>query len=247
MRRVWWIAILVIASGFQAAAGRADDTGAVGARLQKMLGGFGRQAPPAQYAQMKEALAASPALVRQLNALAQAGRLDGFNILPREYIRKFDATIRNGRFVFTPDFLPRVATRAIVPVVQAGDPLPNNLVFVLGGLAAYLRLPKPSLKLDLSGYITAWRRTNARAFIDGWNDVVDAATRENGDRPLATPQCESLLSNLRYRQVFAQATMDKKITYTDTGTIEPTAQNIDALGEAIGSMKVLDFGYVLGE
>ncbi|CAN5751933.1 hypothetical protein BH11PSE3_BH11PSE3_23920 [soil metagenome] len=212
--------------------------------LQEIVEGFGRHATLAQQRQFAEALAASPALARQLTAAAEAGRLVAIDVVPAQSLpnKPFLATIDRGRILFVPDFLDRVATRRLSGIVQRDDILPNNLVFVLGCLVSQLQGPAVPPTTDMQIFIQANIARDARAFIQGWNDVVDAAERENGDRYLSAPQQLSLLENLRYRSVFLDRAGRRIVPWTSSGAIDPTDQIVATLVEALRHSNLLDFG-----
>ena len=62
-------------------------------------------------------------------------------------------------------------------MVYPGDILPNNTVFALGHLAYHLGAA-PTDPRGSQGYVVQKLVEQAAAFIQGWNDVVDAAQRE---------------------------------------------------------------------
>ena len=86
---------------------------------------------------------------------------------------------------------------------------------------------------------------DARAFIQGWNDVIEAATRENG-KPLTAHQQARVLLNLRYRAVFLAPLSERRIAATPSGTIEPTDRHVLAIVQRLGEMNVLDIGIAIG-
>lgn len=244
MRQANWTAAFAIALGFclAGAAAHADS----GRRLQAILDAFARQTAPGQFKQVGDALVASPALTAQLNGLAEAGRFTAIDLSSQQQGGTFKATIQRGHIVLAPAFLAQVATRRIHDVVHEGDLLPNNLVFVLGGLAAHLASPPLAMGPDVQAFIRAATRKDARAFVQGWNDVMDAAMKENGGRQPTPQQFASLILNLRYRVVFINPTVHEKIKWTDAGTLEPDEQTISAIARGLEKMQLLDFGVAPG-
>lgn len=213
-------------------------------QLQEILDAFARHATVAQQQKLAEALAASPALARQFNSAAEARQLTAIAVLPAQDLpnKPFLATVDRGRIVFGPDFLDRVVTRRLSGIVQRTDILPNNLVFVLGSLVWHLQRPAVPPTTDMQTFIQTNIAKDARAFIQGWNDVVDAAEQENGDRYLTAPQQLSLLENLRYRSVFLDRAGRRIVAWTSSGAIDPTDQNVAQLAESLRYSNLLDFG-----
>lgn len=80
--------------------------------------------------------------------------------------------------------------------------LPNNLVFVLGAFAFHLQVPPSLPPTNVAQFVQAQVERDASAFLEGWNDVVEAAAHDNGNKPLTVPQFSSMMLNLRYRAVF---------------------------------------------
>lgn len=225
------------------AKGDAPATAVNGHRLQSIVDTLAHNSSLQQHKQLGDALGASGALAGQLNAAAESGRLTGIEISAQRPGNGFSATILDKHIVLAADFLPQLGKQRTYDVVLPDDILPDNLVFVLGAFASWLAAPPVSSDLDLQSYITASLNRNARGFIQGWNDVVDAAVKQNGKRPLSMPQAASLMMNLRYRVVFTNATASNAIKWSPTGTIDPTDQNIAAVADGLRKMKLLDFGH----
>jgi hypothetical protein len=221
----------------------ATGTTVNGHRLQSIVDALAHDSSLQQHKQFGDALGASGALAGQLNAAAEAGRLTGIEISAERPSNQFAATILDKHIVLAADFLPQLGKQRTYDVVLPDDILPDNLVFVLGAFASWLVAPPVSPDLDLQSYTTASLNRNARGFIQGWNDVVDAAVRQNGKRPLSMPQAASLMMNLRYRVVFTNPTASNAIKWSPTGTIDPTEQNIAAVADGLRKLKLLDFGH----
>jgi len=225
------------------ARGDAPATAVNGHRLQSIVDGLVQHSSVQQYKQFGDALAASGSLAGQLNAAAESGRLTGIEISAQRPSGRFAATILERRIVLAADFLPQLGKQRYYDVVMPDDILPDNLVFVLGAFASWLVAPPVSVDLAQDSFITASMRRDARGFIQGWNDVMDAAVRQNGKRPLSMPQFGTLIMNLRYRVVFTNATAADAIKWSPAGTIDPTDQNIAAVAAGVRKMKLLDFGH----
>ena len=155
----------------------------------------------------------------------------------------FRATIEQGWIVFAADFLPKMAPLRLQHIVRATDIVPDNLVFVLGAFAFHLLSPPGARPATREEFIQAAMECDARAFLNGWNDVVDWATRGNLDRLLSIEQSSSLLLNLRYRAVFiGNQNTFKKLDWSGGGRLEPTARNVAAVADGLHKMTLLDFG-----
>lgn len=74
------------------------------------------------------------------------------------------------------------------------------------------------------------------------NDVVEAALRDNGNKPLTARQSGSLMLNLRYRAAFIGNDTMKKLEWSNTGRIEPKTRNVAAVAEGLQKLALLDFG-----
>ena len=221
-------------------------------RLQAMLESFRGHSTPDQYNELVEAVTASPMLARQLGDLAQAGRLSGFEIATpqRKQTSPFATTIDHGKIVFAGDFLAKVVRKQLFDVVYPDRILPDNLVFVLGSLAFHLQNAGAQVQAtpsNMASFVKAHIEQDTRSFIQGWNDVVDAAVRENRDKPLTVQQQGMLILNFRYRAVLVDKDNQHKIAWSPSGAIEPTGQNVAALLEIVSRSRLLDFGVGLGE
>ncbi|WP_145729513.1 hypothetical protein [Nitrospirillum pindoramense] len=230
-------------------AGMAALAVSLSAPLQALLDEFAKQAPPQQTAQVMEAITASPSLAAELSALAADGLLKGFGIDTAGRLNKFEAGVREGKILFTPTFLGDVASTRPFDVVEADSIRPNNTTFVLGHLAAHTKIPSPEPRApdgtarDLPTFIMLKMTDEATADLQGWNDMVEAAQVANGGKALTVPQVGYLMMSLRYRAVFfnAMRSQDRKITFAPDGRIDPTPENILALGAALTKTNVFDF------
>ncbi len=235
--------VLAVLAGMAVALAAAPD-GRAQQRLQEVVAAFDQQGTAAQRKQLGEAMAASPALAQRLEAAADAGHFTAIEIVPGQKLPNtpFLATIDHGRILLSADFLDRVATRRLSDVVQRDDVLPNNLVFVLGSLLSHLQAPAATPPSDMQAFIKAKIEKDARAFIQGWNDVVDAAEKANGNRYLTQQQQGSLLANLRYRTVFVGRDGRRIVPWTSSGVIDPADRNVALLAESLQRGNLLDFG-----
>ncbi|MDE1147508.1 MAG: hypothetical protein PW843_12975 [Azospirillaceae bacterium] len=217
------------------------------APLQEELDDFAAHADATQYRQVADAITGSPALTAELNALAEAGTLKGFEIDATGKPNPFAAMARDGKIIFMPVFLVNVAQAQPFDARQTDSIPPNTMTFVLGHLAAHIRTPSPMpngpTANDLKTFIQMKMVDEATADIAGWNDMVDAAQVANGGKPLTVQQGAYLLTSLRYRAVFFNALRetDDKLSIANAGYIEPTPENIAALGNALKKTNLFDF------
>jgi hypothetical protein len=156
---------------------------------------------------------------------------------------------RDGKMVFMPVFLQNVAANQPWDVRQPDSIAPNNMVFVLGHLAAHIKAPPPVPKegrgdlLSMGSSLFDRLAGESSADIQGWNDVVDAATQQNGGKPPTGQQTAYLLMSLRYRAVFFNSLKNakQKVAVAPSGRIEPTQDNINALMAALAITNLFDF------
>ena len=119
--------------------------------------------------------------------------------------------------------------------------LPNNTVFVLGHLAYHLRDAQyveqaAHRAANEDEFLTEVMRNEAAAFIQGWNDVVNAATVANGNKPLSSGRAGELMINLLYRSAFIGAMNAKdipKLDFSKGGRIEASDRNLSAMAAAL--------------
>ena len=216
--------------------------------LQPMLDTFARGATPDQSRQLNEAVMASPTLADQLNALAASGKFKGFAIATPQTRPNspFATNGVQGRIVFGPGFLEQVAKKRLFDVVHADDVLPNNLVFVLGSLAFQLGAKQPVMTGDMGSFMKAALDRDARSFLHGWNDMAEAAARDNG-KPLTIGQIGNMMLNFRYRGPFITAMRGNKLSINSLGMIEPNEQNVTIMVEVLKQTQLLDFGTPPGQ
>jgi hypothetical protein len=240
--------------------------------LHSLLDELKARATSAQYAMFADAVGASPALTNQLNDLASSGLLTAFRIddgmPPPGRGRPFSARLDGSAWVFTSAFVLQQAKVRLYDVVQPDDVLADNMVFALGHLAfkastaASVLASEQSLQAQFRASQQAGRGTlssmtadtfirasvqthtqdDAGAFIQAWDDTLDAAVRENGGRELSIRQVSSMLMNLRYRAVFMKAmrSADHKLLFAGNGYLKPDQVNRDAIAAALKTMPVYD-------
>lgn len=238
------------------------------AALERALKQSGNQAHPDQVARLREAIASSPALEAQLNALAASGMLTRFavGVTPEQVPRRgpFSAWIQDSTWAFSDEFIGKHGKQRLFDVVQPDDILPDNLVFALGHMAYGAKVAKELATEEASLQATYKEQAasgnhdatalikqsvalhinnDAAATIQGWNDTVDAAQHENGGKPLTARQAASLMMNLQYRGALIkamQAPGDGKMQIGNDGRIDMTPANIAAVANALSTSSVFD-------
>jgi len=224
------------------------------AALEHVLGKLAEKAPADQVARLREAIASSPSLEAQLNALATSGELTQFAVgnevtLPPK-VGPFSAWIHGTTWAFHADFIGHHGKTRLYDVVRPGDILPDNLVFALGHLAYKAKTAKAmdvgsasAKALSLQQWVVLRMTNDAEATIQAWNDTVDAAEEENGGAHLTVAQQASMLINLQYRGALLkamQAPEEGKLVVARDGRIEMTAANVAAVTKALSTSTVFD-------
>lgn len=239
--------------------------------LRSVLSKLQSTATPDQYRTFEQAIDASPMLTEQLNELASAGTLTTFMIGERAALPKpgspFSAYVSGTTWAFTPEFIQQQAKTRYMDVVMPGDVLGDNMVFALGELAyntkwaSQVAASEEAMKAQFAHGAQTAKLTGAHVdgtsflqqmmalhigntamgFIQGWNDMLDAAVRENDDKPLTIRQVVSLMMNFRYRGVFMRALHSAHpLHYENDGRIDPNDANRDTLIEAFKTMPLYD-------
>jgi hypothetical protein len=225
-----------------------------------------------QYRVFEGAIHASPALTSQLNELAMSGQLKIFKVGEASTLPPvrgpFAAYVSGTTWAFTPTFVQQQAKTRYYDVVMPDDVLGDNMVFALGELAyrtksaSDIAAAEQALHRQISQEMATARKASqpinadnfmrqhlalelgntALGFIQGWNDMLDAAVQENGGKTLTVRQVVSLTMNFRYRAVFMRAMRlpDHKLNYANDGRIEPTDANRDAIASALATMPMYD-------
>lgn len=243
MRKVLFC--ILAAYAFSAIAHAATPAPAATPALDAVLQKLASSAPDSDVARIKKAIHASPALLGQLDALASSGKLRSITVKPGEVAlasngASFGAAFDAEGMVFSEAFLGK-QSRMAYDVRIPNEILPNNTVFLLGHLAYHLRDAQyveqaAHRSATEDAFMAEVMRNEAAAFIQGWNDVVDAATLANGNKRLSGGQVGELLINLLYRSAFIKAMNakgDQKLNFLKDGRIETSEQNLSAMAAAL--------------
>ena len=145
--------------------------------------------------------------------------------------------------MFTPGFLRRIARKEPEFAPHPDDITPDDLVFVLGAFAYYLTNSAGPWPTTKEAFLQAAVERTARAFLAGWNDVVDWARHGNRDKPLSVEQISLMMDNFRYKDVFDNYTgVSKKLEWSAGGRLELNDRNVAAVAEGLRKRALLDFG-----
>jgi hypothetical protein len=213
--------------------------------LADVLTGFQAKASPDQVKQVSDAITASPPLQARLEKLAADGTLKGIDLVAQEDERLDDnkgAVITHGHILFTSKFLlGQPPHRRMDAASKADLDPPDNLVFVLSHLSYHLENPLDLKSLPASNDARAnvFVRNEARAYIQGWNDLIDAEARLKG-RPVTAAEAASLLPNFKYREFFIKAN-GKLAQVSPDGHLAPDGRNLQAMTSALFESQVPDF------
>lgn len=254
---------------FALSAGARSAPPSPNAALTAVLQKLSESANPEQLSQISSAIAASPALGEQLNALAASRKITEIRVVPPEAIQavrgvRFGASLNGTQLVLATSLLSELLKNRLYDVVKPNDMLPNNTTFVIGHLAFHAKTTDEMFKFDsdmkrmieersktagqhdYTDLLLLGQRTQieneASAFVQGWNYVVDAATQANGGKTLTAEQVSSLLLNLRYRFAITKALQikDGGIQISNTGMIQMNERNIKAIATALGTSPMAD-------
>lgn len=210
------------------------------------------QAGKAEADQIVLAIQSSPELSQQLEALMASGKLADIVVLRSGSTvagTQFRAAVVGNQIVLTKALLSDLQKDHPHQNLLSGADIlvPDNTVFVLGHLAAHALLDadsktkadaefNESLKnMNTPGWdataaivkaMNAGLTVEAKAFLQGWNDVIDAATVAHPN--LSPDQIEQLLLNFRYRSYFIQGMQHKPdaLVMKPNGRFEASDSNV---------------------
>jgi len=219
--------------------------------FDKLLRGLTITAGADQYAQIADAIKASPSLTEQLNELVNSGKLTEVIVVSQSTAASmpkpgpFNGWISGTKIIFTDSLLVELLKNMPFDVRHDDDIYPNNTTFVLGHLAYHLMKKQypPSIGTrDIHEMVSMQLENEALAFIQGWDDVVDTATQANIGHPLTAQQVGTLLLDLRYRFAFFKAIQQpaNKLQILQSGFIEKTDANSKAIALALQSSAIAD-------
>lgn len=227
--------VMTFISSQPAAAGEAERP-AVAAVLRELAA-----TAPADLPQVSEAIAASGLVQQQLDELYRAGRFSGFSVAPRASFEGRKAELFGGftqetRIVLTTEYLQALQSSLLYDVVYDDDVAPDNTVFAIAHLLHHLRSPlDPRAHSSRESFMEAALRSEAEAFIHGWNAMLQAAERKNGGNSLSPRQHGQLLMNARYRFAFIGAIKrdGAGLEFSPKGTLAADERNLQAIVAAL--------------
>lgn len=229
------IMVTILFGPLPASAAEAERA-AVGTVLQELAA-----TAPADFDQISGAIAASGLLQQQINTLHETGRFSGFSVAPRARFEGRKAELFGGftqgtRIVLTTEFLQALRASRLFDVVYSDDILPDNTVFAVAHLLHHLRAPlDPRDHPSRAAFVEAAMRSEAEAFIQGWNAMLQAAERKNDGKPLSPRQQGQLLMNARYRFAFigAMSGGSESLDFSPTGMLDVSERNVRVLVAAL--------------
>ena len=213
--------------------------------LSALMADFQTHASAEQAKQVTDAIAASPPLQARLEKLAVDGALKGFDLVgPDDEVMDANkgAEILGGHILLTAKFLlSQPPHRRVAATSKADLDPPDNLVFVLGHLSYHLDHPldRKALPTDLGDRANMVVGNEAQAYLQGWNDLIDAEAKLKG-RPITAAEAASLLPNFKYRFFFIKAN-GKLAEISPDGHLVPNGRNLRAMTSALFESEVPDF------
>ena len=200
------------------------------APLASILTTFTNGGDQAHAVAVVSAIKTSPRLVEQLNDLAASGLLKGLAINPSGAGR-FQATHQNGVISLTPQFIDNQTPAGGGDDALRSEIGARDIVFVLGYMASKLRTAQDvtatdtKMMADFRGLVAttpkgqssdatelvkqsqeAHLQDEARAYLEGWNDEIDAAMTAKGGL-LAPREAFQLLKESRNTHVLFEAAL----------------------------------------
>jgi hypothetical protein len=234
---------LIATLAFVGGARRADA--AIDGPLGTVMAGFAAKASPEQVKQVADAITASPSLQMRLEGLAASGVLKGVDLVTQEDERLDEnkgAQAVGGHILLTAKFLLGQPPHRRVGATGKTDlDPPNALIFSLGHLSYHIEAPfdRKTMPKEDGARLNFVVREEAKAYIQGWNDLIDAQAKGLG-RPITAAQAASLLPNFKYRSYFIKANGKLAVVSTD-GHLEANGRNLNAMTSALFESEVPDF------
>jgi hypothetical protein len=201
--------------------------------VRSMLDSFAQDADATHGAELAAAVAASPKLADQLGLLAVRGQLRGFALRPAP-AQGAGAWSEAGVISFTPLFLDRQSHPT--SRLDTVDYAPDELVFILGVMASRLETEAATAVAASDQARAAYE---ARAFLQGWNDELDAAIQAKGALLTAGEAFDLLKKGVNSKVIGAAATLapDKRLIPSDVFTFPPSDHNVEAVASVLLAAK----------
>jgi len=227
--------------------------------LQSVLQRLSASAPTEYADQIVGAIQATPLLKAQLGALAEAGILKEIKAQEQAALPAkagmFGGFAGDNSILFTLQYLVALRKERYFDVRHDDDVPPNHMVFALGHLAQHLaaadelRTAQRNLRpAALGDMVNLQLQTEARAWIAGWNAMINNAIIRNGPKPLAVPQIGQLIMNFRYRAFVLKAMKPpaddavtvEALTFSPSGALENSPRNVAAFVAALKHSQMAD-------
>lgn len=237
-------------------------------RLDAILKDFAGGGDAARANTVIAAMKTSPQLVAQLNALAASGLLKGLRLAAAGPAGRFGASCQDGVMIFTPQFIDGQMPAGGGDSAGRQGVAQRNIVFILGYMAAKLgaaqtmAADEAKRDADLKAQIAATPKgqpfnadaflshglqaniqNEARAYLEGYNDEVDAAMAAKGGK-LNPPEAFQLLREGRNtRPVLEAAMLPPGDRLVPIGTLQfpPEEHNLKAVASVLAHTAVPDF------
>ncbi|MDR2153649.1 MAG: hypothetical protein LBE78_01285 [Burkholderiaceae bacterium] len=211
------------------------------AAMKSILVDFKKTASESHFQQIEDAISSSEALQRDLNEMAADKQFTGFLILPRtqltdEKAEFFGGYVQGTKIALATEYLEKLKNNRPFHAAQPDDIPPNNTVFVISHLLYHIKNPLDFKKYPSKNeFVEAALKTEALAFIQAWNTMLQVAQRSNDAKPLSTQQFGQLLLNTRYRFVLTGAMKQDAhpLKFSQSGSVEANDVNIQAIIETL--------------
>jgi hypothetical protein len=212
--------------------------------LAPVIAGFQAKASPEQVKQLTDAIAASPPLQARLERLTTQGTLKGIDLVTQEDERLDEgkgAEVYAGHILLTAKFLLGQPPHRRADAKPGDLDPPDSLVFSLSHLSYHLENPvdRKTLPDSQDARVNLFVRDEAKAYIQAWNDLIDAEAKLKG-RPITAAEAASLLPNFKYRSYFIKANGKLAVVSPD-GHLDPNGRNLQAMTSALFESDVPDF------
>jgi hypothetical protein len=246
----------------------ASTTLVVPPSLKPLLDEFAAHAEPVEVQQVQAALESSAPLAAQLRGLLDTHRLVAIRHpeAGQNPPGPFGAWQADGVIYLTTKFLYDQANSPhVFHTLDYSKNNPDNLVFSLGHLAYHVQNaaaiqacgehakpnspkndgPPHGSPVDLTASVQTvvhcMLNYEARADIQGWNDMIAAAVHDHRGEALEPREIGDLLMKFRYWYLFnASMRGTTKIVLPLSGIILDDDHNVTAIVEAIGKLSVAD-------
>ncbi len=216
--------------------------------LQRILSSVSETASKEFSTQLADAIKSSDLLRSEINKATKAKTLQGIVVEEKSKIQDgrvgiFGGFVSGNNIVLTKEYLIALRDNRLFDVAYADDIRPNNTAFALAHLLFHLENPMNFTKFRNPIEASEVQISNeARAFIHGWNIMLNGAEQGNNMAKLSPRQQGQFLMNFRYRTVFVAAAQYKQapLKFERSGEIKPDKNNINAIATTLGNSRLND-------